>query len=517
MKNYFGERMSRHTDNLPVLIVTGASGFIGRYFLDWVKEDYYIYAFARRSQQLARAPIHKNIQWIQLDIGIREMVESTMKNIASKGGADFIIHLAGYYDFSNDDSLEYERSNVGGTANMLEFAEELNIKRFIYASSLTVTDFDSPGTIVNEQSPADATFPYAVSKAKTEKLLQEYSHKFPCAIMRLAAIFSDWCEYGPLYMFLMTWLSKNWRSRILGGKGETAIPYLHVRNMNSFILKIIDKTENLPKCPVLIASPEGCDTHNQLYKISTKYVFRKAPKPFHMPKWVATIGVVALDLLGRIRGSRPFERLWMMHYLDRKLDVDPSETSKLLEWKPKARYHIKRRLLFMIENMKSNPYEWDYKNYEAIYKTQRSRPSLRIYEIMLKIEKEIIDKIRSELLSTENDEKLKNYVSLDNEKLYSRIEYIYQMIKAAVSTGDRLHIVHYGKDLALKRFLEGFEKEEVVHAVNLIGKIVVGTLSEQPELKGLESRIKTDICMTIQLGIDEIEDSFEHLTGFSDE
>lgn len=509
--------MSKLRDSLPVLIVTGASGFIGRYFLDCAKEDYYIYAFARRSQQLARAPIHKNIQWIQLDIGIREMVESAMNKIASEGGADFIIHLAGYYDFSNDDSIEYDRSNVGGTANLLEFAEDLHIKRFIYASSLTVTNFDKPGTIVNEKSPANATFPYAVSKAKSEKLLQEYSLKFPCAIMRLAAIFSDWCEYGPLYMFLTTWLSGSWRSRVIGGLGETAIPYLHVKNMNSFILKIIKNTEKLPGCPVLIASPTGCDTHNELYKISTKYVFRKAPKPFHMPRWIATFGVVALDLLGRIRGSRPFERLWMMHYLDKKLDIDPSETSKLLQWKLTSRYHIRRRLLFMIENMKSNPYEWDYKNYEAIYKTQRTRPSLRIYEIMLKIEKEIIEKIISELLSPENDEKLKSYVSLNNEKLYTRIEYIYQMIKTAVRTGDRLHIVHYGKDLALKRFLEGFEKNEVVHAVNLTGEIVVGTLSEQPELRGLEDRIKTDICMTIQLGIDEIEDSFEHLTGFSDD
>ena len=43
---------------------------------------------------------------------------------------------------------------------------------------------------------------------------------FPVAIVRLAAIYSDWCEYGPLYNFLITWLSKSWKSNMLAGKGK---------------------------------------------------------------------------------------------------------------------------------------------------------------------------------------------------------------------------------------------------------------------------------------------------------
>ena len=38
-------------------------------------------------------------------------------------------------------------------------------------------------------------------------MLAEYAREFPATIVRFAALFSDWCEYPPLFMFLETWLS----------------------------------------------------------------------------------------------------------------------------------------------------------------------------------------------------------------------------------------------------------------------------------------------------------------------
>ena len=184
--------MAERPSRLPILIVTGASGFIGRHFLDAFKEDFYIYAIARRSQIISHAPVHENISWLQLDVGDKEMVCEALEVILRAGGADFIVHLAGYYDFDNVENPEFERTNVRGTRNMLECADKLKVKRFIFSSSLTVTEFDKGNIVINESSPPDADFPYAVSKKRAEDLLQEYSDKFPCAIIRLAAIFSDY-------------------------------------------------------------------------------------------------------------------------------------------------------------------------------------------------------------------------------------------------------------------------------------------------------------------------------------
>ena len=107
-------------------------------------------------------------------------------------------------------------------------------------------------------------------------MLAEYSDAFPSVIVRFAALFSDWCEYPPLYMFLRTWLSKAWNSRILGGRGESAIPYLHINDATSFLKRVLRQYPALDNGEILIASPDGAVSHEQLYIESTQYYFEDA-------------------------------------------------------------------------------------------------------------------------------------------------------------------------------------------------------------------------------------------------
>ena len=115
---------------LPAIIVTGASGFIGRHFLEAAKNTFIIYAIARRSQIECNAPRHKNIEWHMVDITDRKELERIVIGISKKSPIDFILHLAGYYDFDCLNSPEYERTNVQGTKNILELARKIKIKRF---------------------------------------------------------------------------------------------------------------------------------------------------------------------------------------------------------------------------------------------------------------------------------------------------------------------------------------------------------------------------------------------------
>jgi nucleoside-diphosphate-sugar epimerase len=163
----------RRSPKLPVMIVTGASGFIGRHVLESFKYEFYIYAIARRAQRAVGVEQQENINWIRIDVGEEEMVVETFNEIRENGGADFIIHLAGYYDFTNKNHAEYLRTNVKGTNLILKYAQHLNIKRFIFASSLTVSDFGTDGPVLNEKSPPNANFPYALSKKEGEKLVRK--------------------------------------------------------------------------------------------------------------------------------------------------------------------------------------------------------------------------------------------------------------------------------------------------------------------------------------------------------
>lgn len=215
---------------LPRLIITGSSGFIGKRLLDGLKDHFEIVGLARRSQSRCGAPRHDNISWVQTDVGDRESVAAAFRMIRETGGADYVIHLAAHYDFTGDDNPEYERTNVQGLGHVLDECRSLDLQRFIFASSVAACRFPARGDHLDETSPPDGEHVYARSKRRGEEMLVACRDDVPSVIVRLAAVFSDWCEYTPLHVFIETWLSNAWNSRILQKRGSTG------ETVNQFIL-----------------------------------------------------------------------------------------------------------------------------------------------------------------------------------------------------------------------------------------------------------------------------------------
>jgi len=321
-----GIKMKKRPSNLPVIVISGASGFIGSHFIQALCEDFFIYALARRSQKSADIPLHKNISWIRVDIANKADISGVIAEISKNGGADFFLHLAGFYDFQNKPNPEYTRTNVYGTQYILQAASTLNLQRFIFASSLAIIDFFNPERVINEKSAPDAEYPYAVSKRAGEQLTREFSLKSPCTIIRLSAIFSDWCEYLPLYSLLTTWLSNRWDRRILVGEGKSAIPYLHINDVISLFLSVIQKSKQLPRFHILNAGPKTSASQRDLFNVAYQYNYFRMEKPALIPKWFAAFGILLRNSLGVFLGKRPFERLWMLKYVDKQLIVDSSHT-----------------------------------------------------------------------------------------------------------------------------------------------------------------------------------------------
>lgn len=495
------------------ILVTGASGFIGRHFINAVKDSHIVYALARRSQRNAGVSPHSNIHWIRCDIAKREKLAGVLDEIALQGEVDFIFHFAGYYDFTNHDNPEYRRTNVDGTRNLLEYAAKLNIKRFIFTSSLTVTDFSDPKRVINEQSPLDATIPYARSKKAAEELLREYSAGFPCTIVRLAAIFSDWCEYGPLYVLLRNWLSGSWKATLLPGRGETALPYLHVSDLCSLMRRIMVMHDKLSQLDVIAGSPDGCVSHRDLFTIAARCFYGKALTLHFIPVWLARIGVFAMGVLGRLTGNPPFERVWMLKYIDRRMSVDASATRKLLEWQPVPRYHINRRMLFLIENMKSNPNLWEDRNLAMANKVVEERPGLRIYEVMVEIKDSIVEEHVKHLTDPKYRDLYPHYFEIDRNVLRVRTRLIYEMLEVVFLNGDRQHILRYANNLAKQRLMEGINLFELSMVLQHTTKILKNSLLMHPELKPYHQKIYDEIGLTRQLILDEIEDVYENFAG----
>ncbi len=503
--------------SLPSLVITGASGFIGRYFLEFVREQFTVFAIARRSAREANIAEHPNIHWIQWDIANSSQIREVYKEIHLNGGADFILHLAAFYDFTYSDDIAYQRTNVEGMKNVLDLARQLNVKRFIFASSLAACNFPVPGQFINEKTSPDADFAYAKTKKTGEELLRNNSKDIPAIIIRFAAVFSDFCEYPPLYKFLGTWLSKGYDSRMLGGKGESAVPYIHIHDLARLIALVLQKSHLLPQFDIYAASPGGSTSHKELFQIATKDFFGKAVKPFFITKYLAYPGVAARIAMGRLKLTpEPFERFWMLKYLDLKLDTDASYTTQALGWEPLARLHINRRLMFLLAKMKSNPMEWQIKN-EAALRHISVRTNLLIYEVLIRDKERLVNKMVQRVNSESNTVDLSHYQHMDIQELNLVLLTLFNVLASTILNGDRSLIINYTDDIALPRFEEGFTGAEISTLLGMIAEIIDNHLLQSKDYHFSKQDLYDHISVPLQLAQDEIAEKYDLHLGLSKE
>jgi nucleoside-diphosphate-sugar epimerase len=497
--------------SFPRIVVTGASGFVGRHLLEEIKERYEIFGIGRRSQQECGAPIHSNITWAQIDIGDRDPLARVFEGIKASGGAQILLHLAAHYDFTGEEHPEYWRTNVEGLRNVLELSKELGLRRFIFASSVAASRFPAPGKALDESSPPDGEHIYAVTKRIGEAMLREYAAFFPTCIVRFAALFSDWCEYPPLYVFLETWLSKRWNARILGGRGESAVPYLHVRDAVR-ALHILLADPGLPKeREVFVISTDRPVSHRELFASATAISSGQTTRPICIPKVLCKPGMWARDLLGRILGERPFERAWMAHYVDLKMRVTTLRTRQRLGWLPRPRLQILRRLPFLLENRKTHLPEWSYLNLAAM-KIVHVHPNLRIHRLLEAHESEICGALSEQLVAPRRDGRYLRYEQIPRHEndWYNRL--LLHSLMNSIRTREKGLFRTHCRDLAERRRAQGFTADEVCYALGLFNEICLKTLAPEPGPVTL-AELDDYVTAAIQFGIDEVEDIFEQSGG----
>jgi len=494
----------------PQLLVTGASGFIGRHLLESLKDDHLVFALARRSQARSGAPVHPNIRWFQVDIGDRTALEAVFRVVRDAGGAEALVHLAAHYDFTGEEYFEYWRTNVHGMRNVLEASRDLGVRRFVFPSSLAACRLPPPGKALDETRRPDGEHIYARTKKAGEDMLREFQAQLPSVILRFAALFSDWCEYAPLYTFLRTWLSGAWNRRILGGRGRSAIPYLHIRDAIHLFRTVLTRGD-LPPGQVVVASPDGAVAHRELFEEATLLYFGERRRPLFMPRPLCGPGMWARDLAGRLLGERPFERPWMARYIDTCMTADGRSTRALLGWEPRPRFLILRRLPFLIQNLRCDPVEWRRRNHAAM-KQVRLQKHLILHALLRAHASTIAERYRAALLGEEGRRRFPHLDRLgEAEHPGNRHGFALRHLIDTVSTGERTEFVAYCRDLAERCFESGVPAEEVCGALEVMGSVAVRALRQDPEAADLQTEIHDHLLMTLRWGCDEVQEVYEQL------
>ena len=173
------------------VVVTGGAGFIGSHLVDLLLAEGHsvtcVDNFATgRSQNIDQHAGNPRFCLVRADVSDLAAILPAFR------GAEWVFHLAALADIvaSIERPLDYHRSNVDGTAAVLEAARQSGVQRLIYAASSScyglAETFPTP-----ETAPIRPVYPYALTKYIGEQYVLHWSqvYRLPCVSLRLFNVF----------------------------------------------------------------------------------------------------------------------------------------------------------------------------------------------------------------------------------------------------------------------------------------------------------------------------------------
>lgn len=240
------------------ILITGGAGFIGshvvRRFVNRYP-DYHIYnldslTYAGNLENIRDIEDAQNYTFIKGDITDERMISELFDSLQ----LDAVIHLAAesHVDRSISDPLQFVKTNVLGTANLLNAARKswsagnnLAKCKFYHVSTDEVYGSLGATGYFTETTPYDPRSPYSASKASSDHLVRAYHHTFG-----LQVVLSNCSNNYGSYQFpeklipLMIHNIRNNKPLPVYGKGENVRDWLWVEDHASAIDEIFHKGKN---------------------------------------------------------------------------------------------------------------------------------------------------------------------------------------------------------------------------------------------------------------------------------
>lgn len=173
------------------LLVTGASGFLGRYVVaEALQRGHQVSALMRPGSDEKRLPWHNHpaVKLVRVDLQQRDGIVDAVR------GADSVIHLAAAKEGDFDTQFA---GTVVATKNLLDAMIEANVLRIVAISTFSVFDYlyIQPGETLSEDSPIERDPTqrdvYAQTKLIQEKVIRDFeqNHGGQVTILRPGMIY----------------------------------------------------------------------------------------------------------------------------------------------------------------------------------------------------------------------------------------------------------------------------------------------------------------------------------------
>ena len=235
------------------ILVTGGAGFIGSNLIDILLQDEDLKVTCVDNFDLFYNPVIKrnnikqhlknpHYKLIELDIRDSNKIKEKLTD-----KYDAIIHLAAKVGVlpSLKEPVEYTKVNIEGTQNLLELAQEINCKKFIFASSSSVYGVSPNVPWTENKNILMPVSPYASTKVSGELLGHVYSHLYGIQFIGLRFF----AVYGPrqrpdLAIHKFSRLISEGKPIDLYGDGNTQRDYTYIEDIVTGICDAMEYSDS---------------------------------------------------------------------------------------------------------------------------------------------------------------------------------------------------------------------------------------------------------------------------------
>ena len=311
----FGQKHDHGWDFVMRVLLSGASGFVGRALLERLSSDAYCEVVAA-----VRTPL------LGVDSSVQQAIISSLDKDSdwqmSLIGISAIIHSAARVHVMSDKAsvplTEFRKVNVDGTLNLARQAASAGVRRFIFISSIKVngegTALGKPYTADDVPAPAD---PYGISKMEAEQGLRALAAETGMEVVIIRPVL----VYGPgvkaNFRSMMSWLKKGIPLPLGAISNKRSLVALD--NLVDLIVACMDHPAAANQT-FLVSDGEDLSTTELLYRMAV--VLGRPARLLPMPARL-------LELSASLLGQRAIAQR-----LCGSLQVDIRKTCELLEWTP---------------------------------------------------------------------------------------------------------------------------------------------------------------------------------------
>jgi len=262
------------------LLLTGASGFIGKNFLELAPKDIKIIAVYNSSKDIENFVKEKklnNIQLYKCDLTKKQETNRLFEEIGND--VDYCIYLAGnaVIPLSITDPVEDLNRNPGALINFLQSCNK--IKKFIYMSSAAVYD-GNKGTVTTE-TKLNPKVPYCISKLACEQYVKFFSSIGKIdnyIILRFGGAYGIYSERKFLSIVIDEILTNKDEIEVYGD-GTNIINIMYVKDAVKALLKCLDSEKKNITCNLGQENMTITETIQRIAKI-----FKKDIKIKYIPR-----------------------------------------------------------------------------------------------------------------------------------------------------------------------------------------------------------------------------------------